>query len=213
MGDLQRSLGLMLGEKGCDEHLLRADAPGGAVDKISLMFTNTDQTILRQYECGSEPVLLLSKFFQLDDPSSHLVLVHLRARIAQLREHKFEMYADISHSPLEVLTGRNKTETVLADDATDREDHGRVEPMHPCIARFRTVFANDLEVRAGLVTVDPQNEHIRMPVTELPVDMAVSCILNPLVGGKNETLSCCRKLVATTNFQGCLIATRQVKDV
>jgi hypothetical protein len=46
------------------------------------------------------------------------------------------MFADLSHSELEVLTGRNKTETVLPDDATERDGHGRVEPMHRCIASF-----------------------------------------------------------------------------
>jgi hypothetical protein len=195
MGDLQTALVLMLGEKGCDEHLLQG-ADGNPVDKMSLMFLTSDLAILRQYNCGAKPVVLLSKFLQMDALSAHLVLVHLRARIAQLREPKFSMFADLSHSKLEVLTGCNKTETVLSDDATERDGHGRVEPMHRCIATFQSVFADDLEKRAGLVDVNWEN-HIRTPKAELPTDMAISCLLHPLVGGKNAlafvslSLSCC----------------------
>jgi hypothetical protein len=56
---------------------LLKDANGNPVDKQDLMFLPTDQMILRQYECGSEPVLLLSKFLQLDVSTAHLVLIHL----------------------------------------------------------------------------------------------------------------------------------------
>jgi hypothetical protein len=183
MGDLQASLVLMLGEKGCDQHLLQS-TDGYPVDQMSFMFSTSEQAILRQYECAAEPVLMLSKFFQMDAPSAHLVLVHLRARIAQLREKKFSMYADVSHSEEEVLTNRTKTETVLSDDVVQRDGHGRVEPMHRCIATFRSVFADDMERRAGLVDVDREHEHIRIPKAELPTDMAIACLLHPLVGGK-----------------------------
>jgi hypothetical protein len=127
-------------------------------------------------------VLWRSKFFQLDIPTSHLVLVHLRARIEQLRP-KFAMYTDILHSPLEVLTGQNKTETVLMDEVADRDDHGRVEAMHRCVAKFQSVFAADLEVRCGLVTKD--NGKVLVPVKDLAQDIGISCLLHPLVGGKN----------------------------
>jgi hypothetical protein len=139
MGDLQRSLAIMLGEKGCDVGLLQ-HANGKPVNKNSLIFTPSDQMIMWQYECGSEPVVLLSLFFQLDKPTSHLVLVHLRAQIAQLREPKFAMYADILHSGLQSLTRRLKTEMVVSDEATDRDDHGQVTQMEPCISLFRSIL-------------------------------------------------------------------------
>jgi hypothetical protein len=64
-----------------------------------------------------------------------------------MRQPKFEMFADISHSPMESLTGCNKTETVLShDDVVDGDDHGRVVSMEPCIARFQYLFADDLEI-------------------------------------------------------------------
>jgi hypothetical protein len=187
MGDLQRSLAIMLGENGCDVGLLK-DANSDPVDRMTLMFSSMDKTILRQYECGAEPVVLLSKFFQLDVPTSHLALVHIRARIAQLRQPKFQMYADISHSPMEILTGRRKTETVLSDDVIEREDHGPVEAMHRCVAKFRSEFADDLEVRAGLATRDEDNPLLLIPKKELSSDLAISCLLHPLVGGKNFTV-------------------------
>jgi hypothetical protein len=150
MGDLQRSLVVMLGDKGCHVGLLK-DANGFPIDKQEFMFSPMDKMILRQYECGSEPVVLLSKFFQLNVSTSHLVLVHLQARIAKHCEPKFAMFADISHLNQESLTGRTKTEMVLSDDVTDREEHGQVESMQPCVNRFRLLCAEDLELRCGLV--------------------------------------------------------------
>jgi hypothetical protein len=185
MGDLQRSLVIMLGEKGCDVKLLHDPNTDEPVDKMSLMFSPADQMVLRQYECASEPVVLLSKFFQLNVPTSHLVLVHLRARIAEMREPKFDMFADISKSKMEILTNRNKTETVLShDDVLDTDDHELVVPMEPCIAHFRLLFADDLEIRCGLVK-ETEQRGIVEDAKELPSDIAVSCLLNPLVGGKN----------------------------
>jgi hypothetical protein len=185
MADLQRSLVEMLGENGCDEGLLSLrDAHGHLVDKHSFMFSPTDQMILRQYECGSEPVVLLSKFLQLDVSTSHLVLVHLRARIAQLREPKFAMYAAISHLTMESLTGRTKTEMVLSDAVTDRDEHGRFESMQPCVSRFRLLCAEDLELRCGLVRRHKDDLMVVEDEPALPSDIAVGCLLNPLVGGK-----------------------------
>jgi hypothetical protein len=78
MGDLQRSLAIMLGDKGCNvKSLKEKDKNGDLIDRQLLMFLPTDQMILRQYEWASEPVVLLSKFFQLDVPTSHLVQIHL----------------------------------------------------------------------------------------------------------------------------------------
>jgi hypothetical protein len=58
MGDLQRSLVIMFGENGCDVHLLQ-DADRDPVDRMTMMFSPTEQTILWQYECGSERVVAL----------------------------------------------------------------------------------------------------------------------------------------------------------
>jgi hypothetical protein len=182
MGDLQRSLVIMLGEKGCDVQLLR-DANGQPVDKMGLMFSPADQMVLSQYKWASEPVLLLSKFFQLNVPTSHLVLIHLLAQIAEMRQPKFEMFADISHSPMESLTGCNKTETVLShDDVVDGDDHGRVVSMEPCIARFQYLFADNLEIQCGLVNELEEGDMVE-DAKELPTDIAVAFLMNPLVGG------------------------------
>jgi hypothetical protein len=72
MGNLQRPLVVMLGDNGCDVGLLK-DANGFPVDKQEFVFSPTDKMILRQYyECGSELVVLVSKFFQLNVSTSHL---------------------------------------------------------------------------------------------------------------------------------------------
>jgi hypothetical protein len=89
------------------------------------------------------------------------------------------MYTDISHLNMKLLTGRTKTEMVLSDDVTDRDEHGRVELMQPCVSRFRLLCAEDLELRCGL-DHDPM---LVEDVPNLPTDIAVACLLNPLVGG------------------------------
>jgi len=144
MGDINRALGIMLSEGGCDVKLLM-DKDGDPVDKMELMFTPTDQLILQQYECGAEPCLLLSKFLQMSGASSHHVLFECRVRIQQMHEPKFLMFADISHTNLEDLGKRAKTEMVLSNQVTDREESGQIEAMHPCIARFRHLFADNFE--------------------------------------------------------------------
>jgi hypothetical protein len=93
------------------------------------------------------------------------------------------MYPDISHLNMELLTGRTKTEMVLSDDVTDRDEHGRVESMQPCVSCFRLLCAEDLELRCGLVQQLDHDPMLVEDVPNLPTDIAVACLLNPLVGG------------------------------
>jgi hypothetical protein len=144
MGNLQRSLVLMLEDDGCDAKLLKDADSKSVVDKTRMMFTPSDQMMLCQYECAAEPVVLLSKFFLLNKPTSHLVIVHLRAQIQQMRELRFNMYEDISHTKMPILTNCWKTETVLAQDVTNREDHGQVEPMLFPVDVFRALVCNNV---------------------------------------------------------------------
>jgi hypothetical protein len=98
------------------------------------------------------------------------------------------MFADISHSPMELLTVCSKTEMVLShDDVVDGDDHGRVMSMEPCIARFQYLFADDLEIRCGLVNKLEEGGMME-DAKERPTDIAVACLMNPLVGG----MSCVR---------------------
>ena len=191
MGDLYKALSIMLSEEGCDFKLLEdkqgrlvCNKQGNPVKKTSLMFTQTDHMILQQYECAAEPALLLSKKFQLSIPTAHLVLINLRVRIAQMREPQFSMYGDISHSTiLPVITDRKKTETVVSDDVTERDD-GPVVPMMDCIETFRAVFADDLELRCGLTVRNKTNPDQLEPARSLPSDIAIAALLHPLLGGK-----------------------------
>jgi hypothetical protein len=90
---------------------------------------------------------------------------------------------------MEVLTGCNKTETVVShDDVADGDNHGRAETMEPCIARFRYLFANELEIRCGLVKETGILDEVE-DVQALPADIAVACLLNPLAGGMYSIVS------------------------
>jgi hypothetical protein len=75
------------------------------------------------------------------------------------------------------------------DDLVDGggDDHGKCKTMEPCIARFCSIFANDLEIRCGLV-VETEYRGVYEDVKELPTDIAVSCLLNPLVGRKPQCI-------------------------
>jgi hypothetical protein len=185
---------------------------GDPVERMDFMFTPTDQQILRQYECAAEPVVLLSKFFQMNVPTAHLILFHLRVRIADMRKKTFSMYGDISHSDVAVLTNRTRTETVLANDVEHRDDVGRVEPMANCIQQFRHTFANDLEHRCGLTHWNDDVPSQLTDVKRLPADIAMAALLNPLLGGENHcVISICFCVNVTHSNTASLLHQSQVK--
>jgi hypothetical protein len=58
-------------------------------------------------------------------------------------------------------------------------------PMNKEIYMFRKLFADDFELRCGLVYVEKENDQeVTYDVARLPKDIAIACLLNPLVGGK-----------------------------
>jgi hypothetical protein len=191
MGNLQESLTKMLDPvDGIDKHLLK-DSNGDEVDPNDLMFMPNERVSLRQYECAAEPVMKLSHFFQHSVPMAHMILVTIRARIAEMRTSQFGMYGDISYSvPLKVLTNRVKNETVSADAETE-QNKAPSSPMNKEIYIFRKLFADDFELRCGLVYHEKQGDKkVVYDVGFLPKDIAVACLLNPLVGGKISCQVC-----------------------
>jgi hypothetical protein len=58
-----------------------------------------------------------------------------------------------------------------------------VEPMQQCVAEFRENFAYDMELRSGLTKVI-NDEGESDYVEELAPDIAIACLLHPMVGGK-----------------------------
>jgi hypothetical protein len=189
MGDLNKALGLLL--DGDDKRLL-VNKDGVVLPRSEFMFTKTDKTILRQFECGSEPCLLLSKFFQLNESTCHETLFVTRARIAQMRETTFEMYGDISHSVVPDLRSRNKTKLVV-ETLSDATDDVNEKLMEPCIKLFRELYSDDMEERCGL------SEGVGDPVTKVPTIIGFACLLNPLYGGKMLVLFHLRLLIVTVS--------------
>jgi hypothetical protein len=172
MGDFNSALNILMDDS--DNHLLsEAD-----VERSDFVFTQQDRLILRQFECGSEPCLKLSKFFQLNASTVHETLFVVRARVAQMCEKSFVMFADISHTPLPDLTKRTKSVFVVsADDNTPRPEGREEQEMEECIETYRRLFSEDMEKRCGLV--DQQGD----PVYELPATISMAALLNPLYGG------------------------------
>ena len=169
MGDFNAALNLLL--DGHDKNLL-VDVDGHEVDRTVYTFTAEDKSILRQFECGSEPCLLLSKFYQLNEPTCHETLFVTLARLAQMKETSFTMFGDISHTDLPDLTKRTKTVVVVAENHVEkRSESGRDEhDMEECIELFRRLYHEDMAKRCGIVDGDGQ------PVEKLPVTMAMACI-------------------------------------
>ena len=143
-------------------------------------FTSNDQLVLRQFECGSEPCVLLSKFYQINDATSHETLFVTTAYLAMLRQTFFCMYDELSHTEAADLKGRVKSVYVTSTDHVSTEqDCGRNEkPMDPCIQTFRRLYADDMAKRCGLT------EGPNLPSPKLPVDCAIALLLNPMYGGK-----------------------------
>ena len=108
MGDLSNALNLLMDD--ADKDYLKEDD----TDRTDYTFTAQDKGILRQFECGSEPCLKLSKFFQLNASTVHETLFVVLARVAQMRETSFVMFGDISHSQLPDLTKRTKSVFVVS---------------------------------------------------------------------------------------------------
>lgn len=177
MGDFNTALNLLMDDH--DRHLL-TNKDGDEVERTEFIFTLHDKTILRQFECGTEPCLLLSKFFQLNEPTSHETLFVVVARLAQMRETSFQMFGDISHTELPDLSRRTKTVYVVAVNhfGGGNIDTGRDEqPMEECIESFRDLYVEDMSSRCGITDEhgDPQNV--------LPIVLAISALMNPMYGG------------------------------
>ena len=143
-------------------------------------FTPTDKCILRQYECASEPCVLLSKFYQINGATSHETIFVTTAYLALMKEPFFLMYDDISHTELEDLKTRKKTVYVLSSKhvITEEETGRKEQPMDPCIELFRRLYVNDMSYRCGLTDVrGVAHEH-------LPKEIGIGVLLNPMYGGK-----------------------------
>jgi hypothetical protein len=177
MGDLNKALRILI--NGIDNNKLKPKE--GTPPVISdFTFTATDKDILRQFECGSDPCVQLSKFFQLNKATSHETLFVTAAYISLMRQSSFLMYEDLSHTELTDLRPRKKTIYVVSSQhVASQENMGRPkQAMDPCVELFRMLYAKDMEERCGYALESGR------PVSKLPVDLAIACIINPMYGGK-----------------------------
>jgi hypothetical protein len=101
MGDFNKALLLLI--NGIDAKKLITKEGEPFVSIADYTFTATDKLILRQFECGSDPCVQLSKFYQLNKATAHETLFVTRAYIALMRETSFLMYDDLSHLELASL--------------------------------------------------------------------------------------------------------------
>lgn len=179
----------MLHEKdGMDKHMLFDKNTKKQVDRKDLTFTLEDKMIYRQYECASDEIAALSKFFQDGGPTSHEQLFEQRYVIQEVSKPQFIMYSDISHITTGDLGKRIKSEVVLQNDAVDQHDvtMGKPQTMLECIENFRVLFAEDFSFRSGLTysVLEEDNKNYIYDTLALPPEVAIAALLNPLFGGK-----------------------------
>jgi hypothetical protein len=175
MGDYSKGLHILISGNDKDK-LVGKD--GKPVPTTNFTFTPGDKVILRQFECGSEACVLLSKFYQINAATSHETLFVTAAYLGMMKESSFVMYDDISHSDLVDLSTRKKTVYVLSSShvATEEESGRNTQPMDACIELFRKLYANDMAERCGF-------REGGLPTKKLPVESAIALLLNPLYGG------------------------------
>jgi hypothetical protein len=179
MGDFNRALHILI--NGIDKGKL-TPKDGEFVPITDYTFTPNDKMILAQFECGSEPCVLLSKFFQINDATSHETIFVTGAYLALMGSTTFNMFHDISHSDLTDLKNRNKTVYVISSlHVMSDEDSGRTfEVMDPCIELYRMLYLKDMLIRCGFT------EENGDPCSKLPTLTAIALLLNPLYGCKTK---------------------------
>jgi hAT family C-terminal dimerisation region len=178
MGDFNKALHALINGIDSSKLIRREGAPLVGVSDFT--FTATDKLVLRQFECGSNPCVQLSKFYQLSKATAHETLFVTAAYISYMRQSSFLMYDDLSHTELADLRHRKRTIYVVSSQHVEsQEDMGRAEQaMDPCIELFRMLYATDMEERCGFIDKDGE------AVMKLPTDLAIACLLNPLYGGR-----------------------------
>jgi hypothetical protein len=181
MGDFNKGLHILINDKD-KEKLTPKGEPPKSISEFT--FTANDKLILRQFECGSDPCVQLSKFFQLNQATAHETLFVTAAYISLMRESSFLMYDDLSHTETSELRYRKRlTYVVSSQHVGSEEDMGRNEQaMESCIELFRMLYADDMEDRCGFTEDNEKGEP--EPANKLPIDLAIAVLLNPMYGGK-----------------------------
>ena len=82
MGDLNKGLLMLI--NGMDKDKL-VGGDGEVCPVSDFTFTSHDKSILRQFECGSDPCVRLSKFYQLNAATCHETLFVTQAHLAEMK--------------------------------------------------------------------------------------------------------------------------------
>jgi hypothetical protein len=177
MGDFNKGLHLLI--NGVDNKKLHPKEGQQQYGISDFTFTANDKVILRQFECGSDPCVQLSKFYQLNKATAHETLFVTAAYISMMRETSFMMYDDLSHTELNDLRPRKRTTFVVSSQhiATEEDMDRPEQAMDTSIELFRMLYATDMEERCGMLD-DGE------PACKLPTDLAIALLLNPIYGGK-----------------------------
>ena len=176
MGDLCEANNSLLAPTGDDFRMVK-ESERESNDLSRLTYTQEDKMILRQFEGAAAPAKYFCLFLQDKKFTWSYVLFTIRIILKQTRSDTFAIVADISHMDRTVDLRRRGDKTILVkkegallDPEVDESNYVRVETMHPSIAKYRSLYVDDLSQRLGL------NE------SRLKPELTFSVLLNPLFG-------------------------------
>jgi hypothetical protein len=133
--------------------------------------------ILRQFEGAAAPAKYFCLFLQDKKFTWSYVLFTLQVTLKQTRSDTFAIVADISHMDRTVDLRRRGDKTILVkkegaliDPEVDESNYVRVETMHPSIAKYRTLYVDDL------------SQCLALNKSRLKPELTFSVLLNHLFG-------------------------------
>jgi hypothetical protein len=145
-------------------------------DLSRLTYNLEDKMIFQQFEGAAAPAKYLCLFLHDKKYTWSYVLFTIRVILKQTKSETFAIVADTSHMDHTVDLCKRRYKTILVKkegaqiDPEVESNYVRVEMMHPSIAKYRSLYEDDLSQCLGL------NE------TRLKPELTFSVLLNALYG-------------------------------
>ena len=182
MGDAMDALEMLLGPDGMDHgRLSEAEQQNNGIS--SHAYTDHDRRVLRHWEGAAQPAKRLCKVLQDDNDAYTQLLFEYRVAIQDTSAPTIPIFADISRMDRtkDLCNRGDKTLLAKKSDVDVLPDviknYTKVEPMEPCVERYRELYSKDLSERLGL-----ENDFLEPSLTN-------SVLLNPMFGLEKRVVS------------------------
>jgi hypothetical protein len=175
MGDLCEVNNILLAPNGENFSMVK-ESERESNNLSRLTYTLQDKMILRQFEGAAGPAKHLILFLRDKKHTWSYLLFTIRVILKQTTSESFVIVADVSHMDCTVDLHRHEDKTILVKregaliDDDEVKNNVRVEMMHPSIAKYQSLYADNLSWHLGLVE------------TRLKPELTFSILLNLLYG-------------------------------